>query len=72
MLAPLIIAATLLMLAAFPFHYLPRWVFCLAALAVAFLSNLIIRETLLAEANRKIREIETELLSVKVRLENSN
>ena len=71
-LSPLLIAAILLVFAAFPFHYLPGWVFCQAALAAFLLSNLIIQKVLLAEANRKIHETETELSRVKARLENSN
>lgn len=69
---PFMIAAALLMLAAFPFHYVPRSVFWPAAFGVALLSNLLNRKFLLLRANRKIGELETELLRVKARLENSN
>jgi len=71
-LSPLVIAAILLMLAAFPFHYVPHSVFWPAAFAGFLLSNLIIQKILLAEANRKIREREKELLRVKGRLTNSS
>jgi hypothetical protein len=71
-LLPFMIAAALLATAAFPFHSLPRWVFWPAAFAGVLLSNLIIQKILLAKANRKIHEIETELLRVKARLENSH
>jgi len=71
-LVPFMIAAGLLAIAAFPFHYLPRWVFWPAAFGAALLSNLIIQKILLAQANHKIHELETELLRVKARLENSN
>jgi len=70
-LAPFMIASVLLAFAAFPFHYLPHWVFCQAAIAVILLSSLIIQKAVLAEANRKIRELETELSSAKARLGNS-
>jgi len=56
-LSPLLIAATLVALTAFPFHYVPRSVFWPAAFAVVLLSNLIITKVLLADANRKIREM---------------
>ena len=71
-LLPLIIAATLLMLAAFPFHYVPRSVFWPAAFGGVLLLNLLNRRFLLLRANRKIQELEAELLRVKARLENSN
>jgi hypothetical protein len=71
-LLPFMIASALLATAAYPFHYLPHWVFCPAAFAVVLLSNLIIQKVLLAEANRKIYESETELLRVKTTLESSN
>jgi hypothetical protein len=71
-LAPFMIAAVLLAFAAFPFHYLARWVSWPAGFAVVLLSNLITRKVLLAEAHRKIHELETELSSVKSRLESSN
>jgi len=71
-LLPFMIASVLLMLAAFPFHYVPRSVFWPAAFAGFLLSNLIIQKVVLAEANRKIRELETELLRVNAGLEKSN
>jgi hypothetical protein len=70
-LLPFMIAAALLAFAAFPFHYLPRSVFWPAAFAEFLLSNLIIQKVLLAQTNRKARELEAELLRVKARLENS-
>jgi hypothetical protein len=71
-LAPCLIASALLAFAAFPFHYLPHWFFCTGTIGVVLFSNLIITETLLAEANRKVREIETKLLRAETRLQNSN
>jgi hypothetical protein len=71
-LAPFMIAAALLMLAAFPFHYLPHSIFWPAAFGEILLSNLLYRRCLLIRSNRKMRELETELSEVKARLKSSN
>jgi hypothetical protein len=71
-LAPFTIAALVLAFAAFPFHYLPHSVFWPAAFAVVLLSSQTVTQVSVAEANRKVRELETELLRVKAGLKSSN
>jgi hypothetical protein len=71
-LAPFTIAALVLAFAAFPFHYLPHSVFWPAAFAVVLLSSQIVTQVSVAEANRKVHELETELLRVKAGPKSSN